>query len=139
MLSKDMQFSLSLYEMLAAAPNMVRAASTGINGMLPAVFGRPFCIADLGLSIELDTPPRRDTSLLTSPLDMRQKELRLTAPSACELSRMSTLEKGRAADPYLFPVVLGNSTATFATSAPLTRPTASQLRKTRSISPPQSS
>lgn len=83
----------SVFDMLTGASDSVRSSSADFDSALPAALGRPFCVADLGLSIELAAPPRVNESLLASPEATRQPE-----PSLLD---------------YEFPVVLGNPTAAF--------------------------
>lgn len=87
------EFSHGLFAIMSGASDSVSISSSGFDGMLPAAFGRPFCIADLGVSIELATPPLTDASLLTSPAADREAE-----PGLLD---------------YEFPVALGNYTAAF--------------------------
>ncbi|KAK3376173.1 hypothetical protein B0T24DRAFT_618151 [Lasiosphaeria ovina] len=86
---------VALFDMLAgAADSGWQATSADLDGMLPAVFGRPFCIADLGASIELASPPLSNACLLASSSSPRSDDL------------ASILG-------YEFPVGLGNHTAAF--------------------------
>lgn len=86
---RDHEFCWSLFDMLAGASDSVLATGANFDSALPAALGRPFCIADVGVSIELSTPPLQDASLLSS-----------AAPE---------LQLGD----YDFPVALGNHTAAF--------------------------
>ena len=92
-LSGSQPLASTVLAMLGDATDSLLMASAGSNpsgGMLPAVFGRPFCLADMALSIELAAPALSDTSLLTSPS--------VTIPSVSD---------------YNFPAALGNPTAAF--------------------------
>ncbi|KAF5620632.1 uncharacterized protein FTJAE_11625 [Fusarium tjaetaba] len=83
------EFCHSLFDMLAGANDSTSATEADVDMALPAALGRPFCIADVGLSIELSAPPLQDASLL------------------------STVDSERQLDQYSFPVVLGNHRAGF--------------------------
>ncbi|KAH7122091.1 hypothetical protein B0J13DRAFT_566936 [Dactylonectria estremocensis] len=86
---RDHEFCSSLFGMLAGASDSVSATGADFDSALPAALGRPFCIADVGASIELSAPPLQDASLLSS-----------AAPE---------LQLGE----YDFPVALGNHKAAF--------------------------
>jgi hypothetical protein len=88
---KDFAFTHNLYKMLAESADSLISTSADFDSTLSAAFGRPFCLADVGVSIELATPPLQDTSLLTSPVRMPEPEL----------------------GDYEFSVALGNHTAAF--------------------------
>jgi hypothetical protein len=89
----NFSFTEKLFGTLSGAVDSVRSTSADFEGMLPAAFGRPFCLADIGMSIELATPPLEDASLLTAPKQFRESEPDLKD--------------------YKFPVALGNHTAAF--------------------------
>lgn len=86
---RDHELCTSLFDMLTGANDSVLTTGTSFDSALPAALGRPFCIADVGVSIELSSPPLEDASLLSSA----SPELELGA--------------------YEFPVALGNHTAAF--------------------------
>ncbi|KAJ4194402.1 hypothetical protein NW755_003158 [Fusarium falciforme] len=86
---RDYQLCSSLFDMLTGASDSVLTTGTSFDSALPAALGRPFCIADVGVFIELSSPPLEDASLLSSAT--------------------SELELGD----YEFPVALGNHTAAF--------------------------
>ncbi|KAF5540891.1 hypothetical protein FNAPI_10412 [Fusarium napiforme] len=87
-------FSNHLFDLLAGATDSgVLSNSVGVSEMPPAVFGRPFYIADVGVSIELAAPPLADASLLTAPPTARFAEPNLVD--------------------YELPIGLGNHTAAF--------------------------
>ncbi|EEU47014.1 uncharacterized protein NECHADRAFT_78007 [Fusarium vanettenii 77-13-4] len=86
---RDYKLCSSLFDMLTGASDSVLATGTSFDSALPAALGRPFCIADVGVSIELSSPPLEDASLLSSA----SPELMLGN--------------------YEFPVALGNHTAAF--------------------------
>ncbi|KAF5621334.1 uncharacterized protein FTJAE_11363 [Fusarium tjaetaba] len=90
-LSTDADLALSIYTMMADATDSLLSTAGDFANLLPAAFGRPFCLADVGLSIELSTPALTDTSLLTE----------------------STAQQEPAVTDYTFQVALGNSLAAF--------------------------
>ncbi|KAK0713176.1 hypothetical protein B0T26DRAFT_804057 [Lasiosphaeria miniovina] len=136
----------ALYETLAAAADSVRSSSADAQSMPPAAFGKPFCVADIGLSIELAAPARQDTSLLTAP-SSRHEPL-LTAPLSPHeplLTAPPSLREPEI-DPektYKFSVALGNPgaafdglVATFAAEGPITAvETAYDTKSAKSSSP----
>lgn len=83
----EYEFCKNLFNMLAGAVDAVNISAADFDSALPSVLGRPFCVADIGVSIELSAPPLKDTSLLS------------TEPTELELLD------------YKFQVALGNSTA----------------------------
>ncbi|PTB63054.1 hypothetical protein BBK36DRAFT_1127461 [Trichoderma citrinoviride] len=90
---KNEEFAYSLFDMIGgAAEGNWRSSSASLDDMLPAAFGRPFCIADVGISIELAAPALYDASLLSKP------------PTSAGLA--SVLD-------YEFPIAMGNHTAAF--------------------------
>lgn len=101
----DFVFTEALFHMMSDAADEILGTSADSESMLPAAFGRPFCLADIGLSIELAERQFMSTS-----------ELRVGLGSNEPLTY-----------DYEFPVALGNSTAafdglvgTFKTSGPIT-------------------
>lgn len=90
---KDYEFAYSVFDMIGgAADGNWRSSSANLDGMLPASFGRPFCIADVGISIELAAPALSDASLLSKP---------------------STSGEPASVLDYEFPIAMGNHTAAF--------------------------
>ncbi|KAH0489974.1 hypothetical protein TgHK011_001461 [Trichoderma gracile] len=104
---KDYEFAYSMFDMIGgAADGNWRSSSANLDDMLPAAFGRPFCIADVGISIELAAPALSDASLLSKP---------------------STVGEPASILDYEFPIAMGNHTAafdglvgTFPSSGPIT-------------------
>ncbi|KAF4960790.1 hypothetical protein FGADI_733 [Fusarium gaditjirri] len=90
-LSGNENLAQSIYTMMADATDSLLSTAADFANLLPAAFGRPFCLADVGVSIELSTPALTDTSLLTS----------------------STAEQEPPVMDYTFQVALGNSLAAF--------------------------
>lgn len=97
----------TLFALLAEATDSRLSTAADFASLLSltAAFGRPFGLADIGVSIELSTPPLKDTSLLTGP--EAQPEPPVTD--------------------YTFQAALGNPmasfdglVATFASSGPIT-------------------
>ncbi|KAF7556018.1 hypothetical protein G7Z17_g1690 [Cylindrodendrum hubeiense] len=86
---RQYDFSLRLFNMLAGASDSMLSSGADFDTALPAALGRPFCVADVGVSIELSAPPLTDASLLSS----QSQELKLLD--------------------YEFSVALGNHTAAF--------------------------
>lgn len=86
---RDLETCWSLFDMLAGASDNVSATSADFDQSLPAALGRPFCIADVGVSLELSAPPLADASLL------------------------SCVNPERNLVDYSFPVALGNHQAAF--------------------------
>ncbi|KAF5967527.1 hypothetical protein FBULB1_11170 [Fusarium bulbicola] len=90
-LSSDEDLAQSIYKMMADATDSLLSTAADFANLLPAAFGRPFCLADVGVSVELSTPALTDTSLLTE----------------------ATAEHESAVTDYTFQVALGNSLAAF--------------------------
>ena len=57
------EFSENLFRMLAGASDSIGSSSADFDSSLPAALGKPFCIADIGVSIELSSPPLQNGSL----------------------------------------------------------------------------
>ncbi|CAM1505214.1 Fc.00g108510.m01.CDS01 [Cosmosporella sp. VM-42] len=90
---KSYQFAAPLFDMLAGASDSSSTSAADFSQSLPAALGRPFCIADVGLSIELASPPLSDQSLLKTDNAELSSEERLLD--------------------YSFPLALGNPMAAF--------------------------
>ncbi|KAF9767181.1 hypothetical protein IL306_000309 [Fusarium sp. DS 682] len=90
-LSKNATLAQALFSVMAGATDSLQSTGSLNQNPLSAAFGRPFCLADIGLSIELAAPPLANTSLLTEP--SAQSELPV--------------------DQYPFQVALGNPLASF--------------------------
>ncbi|KAF5980593.1 hypothetical protein FCOIX_4734 [Fusarium coicis] len=86
---RDPETCSSLFDMLAGASDNVSATGADFDQALPAALGRPFCISDVGVSLELSAPPLTDASLLSCVNPER---------NLCD---------------YSFPVALGNHQAAF--------------------------
>ncbi|KAF2147998.1 hypothetical protein K461DRAFT_302364 [Myriangium duriaei CBS 260.36] len=87
------EFASNMFGMLASAVDHMATTTGDFDSMIPSVLGRPFCFADIGMSIELAAPPLADASLLTAPPQIRRDDTGLLQ--------------------YEFPVVLGNHSASF--------------------------
>lgn len=68
-------FAAGIFHMLSGAIDAVGSTPAAYSQALPGTYGKPFCLADIGISIELATPPMSNQSLInTLPPDIHLEE-----------------------------------------------------------------
>ncbi|KAI3580737.1 hypothetical protein IWW34DRAFT_691963 [Fusarium oxysporum f. sp. albedinis] len=61
---RNYKFANDLYRMLSEATKGVNSTPGDVADLAAAAFGKPFCIADFGCSVELEAPPNVNQSIL---------------------------------------------------------------------------